>query len=369
MIVPMKKLFIAARAQQKDDLLDALRNLGMMHLIPVDAGQAVPDDALALQLDQLENAQAVLHAVDHHELAPATADLADLSGMDVAAEVASIQRLAAESHSKLTGLFRHLTQIELWGDVRLEQLTALDDAGLNPRFFTMTPEEAATLNAECVEVLAELGKDEVLVAVADRTGEFTLPEELDADELERPSRDAPTLRAEADAIDKTLHANGERLAMLAHRLGEVRIDLAKMQTRVDFQIAQRGGLTDDALFAVQGWVPADQAQSLHDDVAAAGVDCGVHQIEPTEGEDPPTLIRYPKWSRPIKALFDILETNPGYREFDLSPVFMIAMPIFTAMLVGDAGYGLILVLFALWKGKSLTRSTGSPDLRNMIMIF
>jgi V/A-type H+-transporting ATPase subunit I len=116
-------------------------------------------------------------------------------------------------------------------------------------------------------------------------------------------------------------------------------------------------------------VPADHAQSLHDDVASAGVDCGVHQIEPTEGEDPPTLIRYPKWARPIKALFDILETNPGYREFDLSPVFMIAMPIFSAMLVGDAGYGLILTLFALWKGKSLTRSTGSPNLRNMIMIF
>ena len=369
MIVPMKKLFVAARAQQKDQLLDALRNLGMMHLIPVDPGQAVPDDALALQLDQLDNAEAVLQAVDLDELSPETADLADLSGTDVATEVATIQRLAAESQSKLTGLFRQLTQIELWGDVRLEQLTALDDAGLNPRFFTMSPADVATLDAECVEVLAELGKDEVLVAVADRTGEFTLPEDLDAEELERPSRDAPTLRAEADAIDKTLHANGERLAMLAHRLGEVQIDLAKTQTRVDFQVAQRGGLTDDALFAVQGWVPADQAETLHDDVAAAGVDCGVHQIEPTEGEDPPTLIRYPKWARPIKALFDILGTTPGYREFDLAPIFMIAMPIFSAMLVGDAGYGLLFVLLALWKGNALTKSTGSPNLKNMILLF
>jgi V/A-type H+-transporting ATPase subunit I len=369
MIVPMKKLFVAARAQQKDQLLDALRNLGMMHLIPVDAGQAVPDDALALQLDQLDNAEAVLQAVDLDETPPATDDLADLSGTDVATEVATIQRLAAESQSKLTGLFRQLTQIELWGDVRLEQLTALDQAGLHPRFFMMSPADAATLDAECVEVLAELGKDEVLVAVADRTGEFTLPEELDADELERPSRDAPTLRAEADAIDKTLHANGERLAMLAHRLGEVQIDLAKTQTRVDFQVAQRGGLTDDALFAVQGWVPADQAQSLHDDVAAVGVDCGVHQIEPAEDEDPPTLIRYPKWARPIKALFDILGTTPGYREFDLAPIFMIAMPIFSAMLIGDAGYGLLFVLLGLWKGKALTKSTGSKNLTNMILIF
>ncbi len=59
---------------------------------------------------------------------------------------------------------------------------------------------------------------------------------------------------------------------------------------------------------------------------------------------PPTRIDYANWAKPIKGLFDILNTFPGYREIDLSSFFMVAMPIFAAMLIGDTGYGLIFAL-------------------------
>lgn len=57
----------------------------------------------------------------------------------------------------------------------------------------------------------------------------------------------------------------------------------------------------------------------------------------------PTLIENPRWIKPIKALFDMLGILPGYREIDPSAVFLVFFSIFFAMLVGDAGYGLLFI--------------------------
>jgi V/A-type H+-transporting ATPase subunit I len=46
----------------------------------------------------------------------------------------------------------------------------------------------------------------------------------------------------------------------------------------------------------------------------------------------------------MKGLFDILGTVPGYREFDVSTVFMIFLPVFSAILISDTGYGLLYLL-------------------------
>ncbi len=70
----------------------------------------------------------------------------------------------------------------------------------------------------------------------------------------------------------------------------------------------------------------------------------LEQLEPEADELPPTLIRPARWARPIEGLFKMLGTVPGYREFDVSAPFLIALPIFTAMLISDAGYGALLLL-------------------------
>jgi len=49
----------------------------------------------------------------------------------------------------------------------------------------------------------------------------------------------------------------------------------------------------------------------------------------------------------MKGLFDVLGTVPGYREFDVSAAFMIALPIFSAIMISDAGYGLLYLLAPL----------------------
>ena len=49
----------------------------------------------------------------------------------------------------------------------------------------------------------------------------------------------------------------------------------------------------------------------------------------------------PRWVRPIEAVMDMIGVVPGYDEVDFSPLFLLFLSLFFAMLVGDAGYGLV----------------------------
>jgi V/A-type H+-transporting ATPase subunit I len=102
-------------------------------------------------------------------------------------------------------------------------------------------------------------------------------------------------------------------------------------------------------------------------LSSHGIHAAIGTWPAGEEEAPPTLIRYPSWASPIKGLFDMLGTLPGYREMDLSPFFMLALPVFAAMLIGDAGYGLLISLAGLIFYSRLTRFAGRPKAQMMIV--
>lgn len=364
MIVPMQKVFIAAARRDRDALLGALRDLGAVHLQPVDPERAVPDEPTATQLDLLGRACQILGSLEPTGSAP------QLEPLDAAREVQTIQRRSAEAQSRLTALYRQLQQVQAWGDLQLGQLDALAEAGLEVRFASVPAEAVDTLDAELVEVLGEQPGKTVLIGLVRRPSgdaeDWSLPDECEW--LHRPERDAPDLRAEAEQIDKQLSEDNRRLAVLANLLPQLHDAHIRAQQQADWVVAHRGGLEEDHLFALQGWVPADQAETLAGDLKSRGVDAAVQAMQPEPDEQPPTLVRYPRWAKPIKALFDILGTVPGYRELDLSPFFFFALPIFAAMLIGDAGYGLcFLIVSALAWGK-LARKVGTYA-SAMLLIF
>jgi V/A-type H+-transporting ATPase subunit I len=341
MIVPMAKVHAACRRPDADRLMTALGDLGVVHLTPVERAAAVPDEATTAAIEQLGRAVQALQGIEPAGEPPR------LAPAEAAAQVLRVQRESAERHSRLNALHRQAEQLALWGDLRLEQLAALRQAGIAPRFVAVPNKRLGELGAELAHVIAPLPQGRSLVAVVDRTGEPVLPE--GAEELALPTRDRPSILAEAAAIDAGLRADTELLGRLAHLVPALAAELAEQRRQAAFTAALRGGYEADSLYAVQGWVPADRVGVLSDGLATAGVDAGVQAQEPAPEDEPPTLFRPVRWARPIEALFEILGTVPGYREFDVSAAFMIALPIFSAMLISDAGYGLIYLLLPIIK--------------------
>ena len=58
----------------------------------------------------------------------------------------------------------------------------------------------------------------------------------------------------------------------------------------------------------------------------------------------PTKVKYGKVSGLIQPVFDILGILPGYRESDISLWFFLFFTLFFAMIIGDAGYGMLILI-------------------------
>ena len=360
MIVSMAKTFIVARRADRDALLVALRRLGVLHVKPVDPHRAAPDAETTDTLDRMRRAVQILEGTEPEGAAP------DLSPTEAAEEALRIQRAGAERMNRLAALHRQIERLAPWGEVRLEHFETLCTAGLAPRFFALPAGAVAEVQAECVDVLGPWEGKRILVAVIQRDGEPEMPD--GAEPVPLPSRDRPSLRAEAREIDAALKEDGARLRRIANLAGALRTEQAGLRAKAEWTTAARSALEDEALFALQGWVPAEEADSLADRIASEGVGAAVEAVEPDETEEPPTLIRYPRCVRPIKGLFDILGTLPGYHEMDLSPFFMVALPVFCAMLIGDAGYGVVISLLSLVFYGRLVKKAGRAKTHLLLIV-
>ncbi len=336
MIVPMVKVYVAARCREKERLLETIRGLGVIHLVPADPAQALTDGPTADAIQTLQRAQQVLYGIDRQ------GDRSELPAVEAARAVLNVERHLVEQGNRLALLHHELEQLDLWGNVQLQQIEGLREAGIEVGFYAVEAHTLASVRADCVAEVGELPNGRIVVAVAIRDGSLELPE--NAAPLPLPPRDAPSIRAEAAQIDATLKAGHRRLAELAHLAPDMRTELVRLEQQAEFIRAQRGGIASDQLFAVQGWLPAEQAASLPEALAQSNLPAAMHWMEPADDEQPPTLIRSPAWAQPVEGLFRILGTVAGYREFDVSVPFLLALPIFTAILISDGGYGAVLLL-------------------------
>ena len=72
----------------------------------------------------------------------------------------------------------------------------------------------------------------------------------------------------------------------------------------------------------------------------------------------------------IQPVLGLLGLTPGYRELDVSMLFLIFFSIFFGILIGDAGYGLVYILLTLlitiWLYKTMKLNT---EMKTMVSLF
>jgi V/A-type H+-transporting ATPase subunit I len=113
---------------------------------------------------------------------------------------------------------------------------------------------------------------------------------------------------------------------------------------------------------LKGYCPIPNVEALQAQGRAQG--WGLLIEDPGPDDPAPTLLHNPRWVQPIKAIFKMIGIVPGYREFDISGVFLLFYSLFFAMLVGDAGYGLLFL--ALTGAIRLFARKAPPELPRLL---
>jgi V/A-type H+/Na+-transporting ATPase subunit I len=358
-IVPMMKAFAASHERDRDALLLRLRELGVLHIVPVHPADApVNGEDRGERLRRAESALQVLRAFEPHGPRP------QLTGAEVTDEVLAIVQRGEHARVTLDALYREAEHQRRWGGVSVAQLRALRKAGLDLRVLVVPERALPHLRARFLQALEPVSHHQWLVGAIGLDETSLSPR---VEEVALPRRDRAEILAEASRIESELDGCRTRLSELAWLRGELERKRERLAGEDQWQKVARSGLTEDNLFAVQGWLPAERAVTLAEDLRRTSVAVAVRISEPAPDDRPPTLIRYRRWARPVDKLFRALNMVPGYRELDASSLFMIAIPLFAGMIIGDAGYGLLFLLAPL-----LARRFGHPlerDTRVLVSVI
>lgn len=143
---------------------------------------------------------------------------------------------------------------------------------------------------------------------------------------------------------------------LARRLSLLKVTAAVVRTRM--------------CFFIHGWLPAAELQLLRGALERKfSGRVVVEEVELAERDFSriPTALHNPAYFEPFE-LFTRLLPMPAYGSFDLTPFIGIFFPIFFGMMLGDAGYGLVLLVAAVILVRRFSRRKNIGDAGKILFI-
>ncbi len=157
------------------------------------------------------------------------------------------------------------------------------------------------------------------------------------------------LRADETTLPRRLEELDARLRTLAaEHVGR----LIPLATALENRLAQldaalKFGYTDFSLI-VTGWVPEDELPRFREALEREfpGIVVG-EDPQPARPEEVPVAFRNPPWARPYQLLLELVGL-PKYGTVDPTPFVSVFFPVFFGLIIGDVGYGMSLLLLALW---------------------
>jgi len=111
-------------------------------------------------------------------------------------------------------------------------------------------------------------------------------------------------------------------------------------------------------FFIHGWMPSRDLERLRksmDEGFGPNVVVEVKEMREEDLERVPIALKNPPYFRPFEILTSLLPL-PAYTSYDPTPFIGIFFPIFFGIILGDAGYGVVLVLLALFLRKRFRKN-------------
>ena len=166
-------------------------------------------------------------------------------------------------------------------------------------------------------------------------------------------------------FDQAYESIRERRKTLPEDLKQIRLELEAMSAKWLLRLTTvRDVLTDkvdeiaaipkfgqtEYAFVITGWLPVSDLSALEKDIQASfGMDVIVNrkEIEEKDMEETPVKLDNPKALQPFEFVLGVRGT-PRYGTLDPTWTLFLFFPIFFGLIVGDIGYGLVMLAVIMW---------------------
>ncbi len=340
MIVPMKKVSVIVQAHNKNSMLKNLRKEGVMHIF-TESVRTEKSEVLKKQYDELMKVRSsILEKVDSKKI-PKQKNVSEEVFVELHDRYQQLLETRAKLEEEVTKDNVLIEQLRPWGDFDPEEIAKLSNDGVSLAFYTLSKKDLKTLDPSIPYImLAPMGQLQAIAVV-----DAVLDSTVGATRFAIPERGLVELQ-KRNAYDK------QRLGEIEASLKEAGVYLDAYQYRMDRteqelhfdQVSETSDGGEDLTW-ITGFLPEPEEAAFSKFASSQG--WGYLIVDPSEEDEPPTQVKYARGTGIIKPVFDILGTVPGYRENDISLWFLLFFTLFFAMIIGDAGYGLVFLLAAV----------------------
>ena len=337
MIEKMKMLHIVASASGKEEMLKDLREMGLLHL----AEKQSASRELNEEFQTLSKASNALKEYADPKAKENRAEvLSDSEFEKMYRGVLDAMEKKESLNQAIGAANTELDRISAWGDFSPEDVKALKDEGFDLHFYRMGSKEFQdAVNDENIRLirLAPVDKMDTVAVFG------TLPPEIPATEFMLPEHSASELKEQIENSKKGIAECEETLKAASIYEASFDDQMVKLQNRMNFSAAGNTAQSDEDFVWISGYIPEADMDKFKAAAAEKSLAWAVEDVS-EEDEHIPTKVKYNKVSGLIKPVFDILGILPGYREQDISLWFFLFFTLFFAMIIGDGGYGVLILL-------------------------
>ncbi len=328
MISKMKKYTFLVFHRDYEAFLEQLRTLGVVHITEKGEGQA--EDPKLQELLQ-------------------RADLLRKTIANGAPDQLLQERTNIEQRIATTK--KEAERMQAWGSFSAERLQQLREAGYTLRYFTCSkkhfqPEwgiEVATIGSTVYFVQVS-GVNMPAAELPDNCQEQTLNEKSAAD-----------LQKDVEGLNGLLVAQNARIELWAkENIPALKEQLQTTLQQIDWQrvTLNTDTIAEGSLKLLEGFCPLDKTVALDDLLEKQ---CVYYQAEdPTEEDNTPIKLHNNWFARLFEGLTGMYGW-PSYGEFDPTPILAPFFLLFFALCMGDAGYGVLLIIIGILISKDILK--------------
>lgn len=339
MISPMTKYSFILLSGQTEEFLSKIQDLGVIDITrsvkPVDE----KSEALLSEADTVKKALAVLNSCD------AEAEKGFRFDGDPVEAALKAQADVEELKNELSSAKKELSARKPWGQFSTEAIGRLEAQGLKIRFYSCQKKkfDPAWAEIQPLQVVSETDTTVFFVTVAPVSEEYSFPIEP----MAAPEGSVNEMELTIKDLETKLSERKKLLGNLKGCIGELRQRYNEKLGALDLYLAESATemAADSHLAVVTGFAPTEDDKRLCDAFDALGI---YYIHEPATKEDNPPIKLHNNWFAKNFEVLTGMYGMPVYDEFDPTPVLGPFFMLFFAMCMGDAGYGIVLMLIALF---------------------
>lgn len=344
MIVPMKKISVLTLAENAKDTVAILAELGVLHIAQTELKDSIDRAQTQKNIESLQSALSILSSLKKDKKVEDFSEEKKFSAIEAAEQILKLNEEITVLSKQSSALSAKIEKISVWGNFNPQQLQNLREKGIYIYFCEKNKKDnfEKPKNTWFFPVSETKSKSYFLIVSQ---------KEIPASELPLSDTDfslsLSDMMAEKNLIGEKIHSASAKIAELAVYKENIKGMLAQSKEKYSFFTALDSMKGKGIVAALIGYIPENDCEKIREAALVHGWGLAIEDPHPDD-RFVPTKIETPKIFRIIRPVFDFIGIEPGYDEVDVSVCFFFFFSIFFAMIIGDAGYGLLFLIAAIF---------------------